>query len=774
MPHLLASFHKVAIAMFRPIALPVIWCLLVLCLPLPAGADSRECFRPSQNAGKDASGSQKIEIVVANDDHPHFKDSERRCQHYWPYFSGKALKPDGTVLKQVECRKFPEALSLDQGYAPIGVFFRSRVSSPDSKVYKFEWEIRSNDTKANQPPLVQFDSFDAAYVFDTPGEYEATLKVSFADGNVALAKKRVRVWARDKATYYVDAEIGDDRFDGQSMQPQSDCRPESNAVGNCKGPWKTATRAFSVMDPRDWRMRATERYSTDSLCHSSVKKTAIRYPDGDYTQYRGQSTHYPNALKDTKGRFLPAYEIQVCEKVAPRMKSFVNPGDQILFKRGQRFDLETGMLSIESSKQTVDGQSHSIEKLTCIPLVSPAHWAAPLGILFSAYGTGTNPVIRNSGQQSCMAFHLIGVGVMHLAFQDLEFDLENPSNPSINKRASFMFAVGNPLNLVLNRVSLNRFDQGMQFHNGHGVFVKESRFHDSRMVHLYSDTALDVALLGNNFDYSGNHIAYTNMSNGLVVGNRFSRQAFGRTALRVYGSSLDKPAESVWISDNVFEGWIDPRTSASCADNARCQFADGKRYNYSLVELHPNTGEEDRFSERVVFTRNRLQNGEYLLRIGGTQDLIVKDNVFATLDVGGTPRIQLHSNMARRPLRNVLIEDNLFIEQATSVSGEPSPQIELTDYSSAACTDQASHSGIKIRKNRSLTPKATCFVRHASSFAQQRKCLSETSKKQPEPTRGGNYSINDNRFEVMGASSLAATEIRKKTDTWKKYGRSQQ
>jgi hypothetical protein len=605
-------------------------------------------------------------------------------------------------------------------------------------------------------------------VFEQPGKYDVTLRVTFGDGGKAHDKLLVHVWPRNRATYYVDAEIGDDRFDGLVMQPSVSCTPDGKAIGACPGPWKTATRAFSVLDPRDWRMKGARRYSSESVCLSTIKKNIIRYSDGDYSLYRDQSSHNPEALKDKSGRFLPTYEIDLCERLAPRISSPIQPGDQVLFRRGQRFDLETGVMALETSKRIIDHRSYGFEKLTCVPLISPGHWTTPLGVLFSAYGSGPSPLISNRGAASCMAFHMNAVGIMHLAFQDLHFDLENPvADPSKN-RANFLMAAGNPLNLVLNRVSISRFDQGILFHNAHGVFIQNSRMHDSNGVHLYSETASDVAIIGNDFDYSGNHIAYTNMGNALVTGNNFKRHAFGRTALRIFGTTLQKPTESIWISDNSFSGWIDPRTRANCIDGKRCQFADGKRYNYSLIELYPNTFDQDKFSERIIFKRNKILDAENLLKIGGVHDLTIADNVFSTMDSSSTPRIHL-ANGARRPVRNIRIEDNVIIENSTAVTSM-SPQIEVSEYSGASCDDLPANSNVTIMRNRIIRVTEGCSIRSTKGTPAQQSCIEIFGSKTSSHNQSPGIISSSNHYQRAGAGANLSDEIEKASNRWKNSG----
>lgn len=741
-------------------------CLAILlgALIIGSSANARQCL-PQSASSTQSHDARTAKIIIAADDHPHFKDPKRRCSYYWPYYEGKVRTPDGQVLSELECRQHAGLLDLSKGYAPLGVFFRSQVKAPESDILNYAWEIRGPKGTGSSPLLARYDAFNAAYVFEQPGEYMASLDVTFRDGTVAHDTTSVVVWPRDRDTYYVDAKVGDDRYDGLAMTPDQACDVRTRPVGACQGPWKTATRAFSVLDPRDWKPGASGDYTPASVCVSSQTRLVASFRDGLYAVD-------PQALEDSlqSGSGEHSAPIRpemafVCQKLRPNRTKAVRPGDQILFKRGQEFNLETGMLTVEGREGQSAGNHTGPTKLACSSIVDAGHWKLPMGIRFGAYGAGTAPVVKNTGQVSCTAFRMLGVGAMHLAFEDLSFNLNSASALSFSGRASFLFALGHPVNLVFNRVTLSQFNQGMLFHDAHGMFIAHSQFHDSNVVHLYSETATDVALLANKFDYSGNHIAYTNMSNALVVGNTFSRQAFGRTAIRVFGTSLNHPTTAVWVSDNVFAGWIDPRTRENCK-TGRCQFANGKRYNYSLVEFHPNTPVSDKFSERIVFTRNVLRNAENMLRIGAVHELTVQNNIFDTKDISGTSRILLHSNGARRPLRNVTIKDNLFVERAPAQKGKTSANIELMAYSELPCDDIRTHEGIRILDNQSVRSATGCFFQMRADKKANPVCVDALTLQDIHDRFDFDIERSKNRAEYLRGAQKVDERIGQKSGSW--------
>jgi hypothetical protein len=690
--------------------------LLLLLLLSVSNIWARQCFEavvtPDERQQK-----VSVRIEVDSQDHPDLKSQSRRCDHYWSYFAGNLVDEGGAVLSRNDCLKDPTALRLSKGYAPLGVFMRSSVENPGAKVTAYDWEIRGVSGGAESLGVVaRYDSFNAGFVFERPGEYEAVLRVSFSDGSHSVARQSIDVWSRDKTTYYVDAEVGDDRFDGKSITPDKNCLPASNPVATCAGPWKTATRALSNFSPRAWQGKPGSRYLAEAACISAKRTLVFRHPNGDHVLASEVDKPDFSAKLSRPGSHLLPYEAAVCERLAAPLSSPYKPGDQVLFKRGQIFEFEAGLL--------VQDQEANTDRLTCASLVSPGHWAAPNGVLFGAFGQGGKPLIQRAGGAACMAFNLASVGLMHLTFQDLIFDMGQAKGLPDAPRSSFMFAVGHPIGLVFNRVSLRNFDQGIMFHNAKGFFLQDSRFHDSRVVHLYSETASDVFMAGNHFDYSGNHISYTNMGNALITKNTFSRPAFGRTALRVFGTSQQAPTRSIWVSDNIFEGWVDPRTAASCDVPGRCPFADGKRFNYSLVEFQPNTMEGDKFLDRIVFVRNYLGKAENLMRFAGVDGLLVQSNVFdAAGDASGTPRVML-TDAAKRPSRDVLIDNNVFVDTARPDGSEPSSQVAVFDYSQLPCEDQATHSRIRISDNQFWSPfEKLCALKHINKSTGSTQCL---------------------------------------------------
>lgn len=676
-----------------------------------------ECFSPvtppTLTPGKQA------EIIIAQDDHPQFKDPARKCSFYLSNYYAEGFKAAGlAVPTQAECLADSTLVDLSKGFAPFGAFFRSNLAVTDSEVASYLWEITGPDGV-----LAKYDSFNAAHIFETAGTYTANLTVTLKNGTTLTDQKTVTVWPRNGNTYYVNSALGDDRYDGRGETPDLSCDKTNQPIGACNGPWQTATRAFGALTPHNWVSTADGKYSAAAICETSSTRTAS------------------NGTSMTP--------VTSCDKLRSNTTPIIKAGDQILFMRGQTFEFETGMITTNATTSEPE----------CVSVVSTGHWPASLGVLFAAYGNSANarPKIINTAAASCNAFNIGGVGMFHLAFQDLQFDLQsakkNPFDVQGN-RAIFMYAAGNMMNLVLLRVDLKKFNQGIIAHNVHGEFLKDNLFYDSFVTHMYSETASDVAVINNKFDYSANHIMYTNMSNGLIVGNKYSRQAFGRTQLRIYGSVPSKfITESVWVSDNQFTGWIDPRTSINCPSAGCTQYANGKRYNFTLVEINPNTPEM-KFNNRIVFKRNTLKNAETNLRFSNSAHLLIEDNIFDSVDNSNSPRLRMHWNYPYRPLNDVTVRNNLFVERSI-IRAPNSKAINLDTYSENNCTDLLAHKDINVTGNKVMAKKAICAVGKSTTSGTESACLLDASQMAGEGTLGAVDGLTMTSNQVSSSATLA-------------------
>lgn len=693
----------------------------------------RSCFN-QDNDSKPLPSTNEAVIVVDENDHPNFP--ARKCStHYFRYYDGKAFYTDANGVKQpitaANCSAHQDDINLRQGYAPLPVMFRGTKSQLAEGIAGFRWELYGPlDSGGAGPLLKTSDAFNLAYIFETPGEYKAVLKVFGSKGGQSSTSTNVTVWPRDKKTYYVDSVAGDDRFDGLSQSPQGVCDVNTAAVGTCHGPWKTATRSFSELgNPYNVASYPGGKYVPEQFCASTTQIIqASQYNAGFFKTYRSQVSIPDMILSLTKADgsklvFGP-YNMQTCagNSYVSTRASILNPGDQILFKRGQTFEMNAGIY--ETSSYTADvvpdasttacapiaGSTNvrcSYESVRCHGSIATPHWPKAIGIHFGAYGDVglAKPKIQNIGSAACIMLDLEGIGGFNLSMQDLAFDmysdkvpaLDNEGNPS---RSLFMFSPGSSINLSFNRLDLTRFEQGIVLSNEHGVFIQNSSTYDSRVVHFFIGSGSDISLENNKFDYSGNHLAYTGMSNAVVINNIFSKPAFGRTGLRVDGAGgLKNPNRYVWVSDNKFLGWIDPRTQAICLPG-RCPYSDGKSYNYTIVHFGPNAI-GDLANRDTIFIRNIVKDAQTFMTIGNNENLTVKDNYFSTPDTSAATRINLlgSGSTVRRPNKNILFENNTFIDSSSSGASVLFSLTNYADPTTMKCDDIPNHRAINLINN---------------------------------------------------------------------------
>lgn len=647
-------------------------------------------------------------IEVADNDMPNLANTTVRCNNYLPYFSKNVKDSSGNLITSKTCLANPSLVNFRQGYAPLGVFFRGTKSNViGGKIVKWHWDVTDS---ANQP-VVSYDSFNMAHVFEKPGVYKTKLTITDDKNQTYSTETSVNVWARDGKTYYVDSVVGDDRFNGLSQTPIAGCDVNTATVGTCAGPWKTATKAFAE-STKFYNVTSypNGKYTANATCKGFSKETITKYGAGWFKTYRSNLFIDTMALKNPDGSIMQT-QADVCSGgLITSRNGNLRPGDQVLFNKGQTFDVETAVTTLSAyTAKAEDGVTiYNYELYAPTGLASTNHWTPSVGVLYSSYGNGTIPLIQNVGKTSGIMIAFQGVGEFGFSMADLKFNLESSNNllPS-NNRADFMFAPADPINLVLLRTELEKFNQGPMLQGGvHGLFIKDINSFDSYVTHLFTaNGAKDIALVRNKFDYSGNHIAYTSNANGFIYGNTFSRPAFGRTALRIDGSAWNDPNRYNWISNNTFLGWIDPRTSSNCNlpfTDPQCRaFSDGKSYNYALVTLSPNAV-VDLAMRDTVFKDNLVKDGGALLTTGNTLNTLVENNVFVTLDPNQSSRLGVSSDMSTRPTKNLTIINNSFIELADRIGPNNelnSSIIDASSYDKAACSEVANHTGINIKNN---------------------------------------------------------------------------
>jgi len=351
-------------------------------------------------------------------------------------------------------------------------------------------------------------------------------------------------------------------------------------------------------------------------------------------------------------------------------------GDQILFKRGQSFDLE------------VDATTFSLYT-----------W----GYMFGAYGSGAKPIIQAvgiSGGDNAVLRNSFA-NRRFITFVDLDFNC----TPVGGSPVIFWRGVGGGSILLFLRVDVNNFEQGFNMYNAQNVFIVNCTTYNSEITHAYFERTASglparIAILDTTMDYSGNHLVYgVDPQSAVIHGSTFSRPAFGRCAFRIAGGRPEYGvASNVWFSDNEFIGWIDPRTGDR-------QYADGTQYNYNLVQLAPSGPEEARFGEWLVFENNLIIDAQQLFKIATWEHVIIRNNRFITNDDTSTSKVRIGSAEVYdwRPCYDIQFIDNYF-EFVNNHGGEECPAITVYPYLGPAYPDRIIHENIVISNNTIKIP----------------------------------------------------------------------
>ncbi|NIA15438.1 MAG: PKD domain-containing protein [Nitrospiraceae bacterium] len=329
------------------------------------------------------------------------------------------------------------------------------------------------------------------------------------------------------------------------------------------------------------------------------------------------------------------------------------PGDEILFKRGQVFPF---------SADSFDGYA----------------WRGTHGYRFAAYGDGAKPMFKLAGANVATVFPNPRY-VAHITFQDLQFDLTNDQGNA----ATLVQMTQEAQNIMFLRCDVWNCNSAMLMQNDvSGAFIVDCTVYDSRSMQIYA-TCSRLALLDNYFDLSANHIAYLEVvDKGVFARNTFSRPTFGRHALRVSGR--DGPiTNNVVITDNHIRGWMEPGAG---------------RYNWLLVHIAPNTASLQ-FIRDIVFKNNTVEDGGILLNIGNCENVLVHDNVFSSVDTYEARRIIIGSahGFDTMPNKNIRFTNNI-INVAPSDVGTTSVFSILT-YDNAPFEGRYLHENITIEKN---------------------------------------------------------------------------
>jgi hypothetical protein len=348
-------------------------------------------------------------------------------------------------------------------------------------------------------------------------------------------------------------------------------------------------------------------------------------------------------------------------------------GDQVLFKRGQTFELMAGQ-------------------------VSPGHNKPGHSYMFGAHGTGAKPVLQYTTGNGRI-INLVGKGLGHFTMMDLKFVLENSDG---QRPAELVFSSQDVHMVLFYRLELENFGRFATFSQGTGpgdldnrasnIFLIGNRTYDGLGSTVFWKVTRGV-LKDNNFELCTQHLNYLSYTNvGLVKGNRFAKPAFGRTALRVCADSgsYDKPSNNVYIAENMIEGWRDPRTGDSQYSS------DGTRFNYRIVDLSPNAPNIQRVTD-VLFENNVITDAETILAVGTYDNLVIRNNFFSTKSRYASGRIQIGDSYEKKPLTNIKIHNN-YVVTNPNTGGNPAV-FHVRNYTASAYNGLTTHQDIDISDN---------------------------------------------------------------------------
>lgn len=120
---------------------------------------------------------------------------------------------------------------------------------------RYEWNFGDTGTRFNT-----MVGYNAAHVYDTPGTYSITLKITNEDGGVATVVKQVNIAASTRKQIFVDPASGNDASTGLS---------QSSAV-------KTIERAFNLIsDNTEILLKAGGRYDVTASLHLDHKNILV-------------------------------------------------------------------------------------------------------------------------------------------------------------------------------------------------------------------------------------------------------------------------------------------------------------------------------------------------------------------------------------------------------------------------------------------------------------------------------------------------------------------
>jgi PKD repeat protein len=348
----------------------------------------------------------------------------------------------------------------------------------------------------------------------------------------------------------------------------------------------------------------------------------------------------------------------------------------------------------------------------------PGVWTSvrSVGITFARSGDGdARPIIRRvvnpSAPQNANKelIKVASIDLLHVAFWGLEFDGLSEDKQGfgtifalVGRGCSVLFHECRLVNgyqlagaqkWTEPNVATNFYVSSCTGGNA-GAYESDSGYYGGGSTLFYAKVRR-WAFINNEVDYSNNHILYADWGQGAVVkGNQFRYPAFGRHCLRVSGGwDMTIPTQNVWVGSNVFTGWVDPIQTGG-AHNA----AGFERYNHAPLVIAPNTTTPQSI-EYVDVVGNTVTDGERFINIAAASHVRVSGNTFTTsAPYQSAPRIEFGDSKERRPLYDVIVEDNTLTTGETRASGK-GILVQLHAYAGSGWQGLDKHTGLVVRDN---------------------------------------------------------------------------
>ena len=399
--------------------------------------------------------------------------------------------------------------------------------------------------------------------------------------------------------------------------------------------------------------------------------------------------------------------------------ALLNPGDRVLFNRGQTFAL-TGNITYNGGNPY---------------LISLAHGQTCQGVQFGAYGAGSKPIIQWQGSadtipgsspaaQSIGSLYAAGYGGAYIVWSDLQFNFLNPTNGvQLGGILSGYSAWKNILFLRCDCIDANSNSiWGMEGLDPapDGIFTVSCTCNNYLTASSGSGTMVyggpsHLALLNNRFDMSANHIAYLKPVNkGVISKNVFSRPARGRTAIRIDGgpaSSSGSPGQSgvaigqtannIVVSDNQFLGWVDT-VIGGAGRSGGAHGVDGTTYNYKLIDFGANS-DGQQIHDQIVFERNVITNFMTGMTVKNTSNMTIRNNLYVS-PVAGMALGLNDPSLEYRPLQNVFIYGNTFLTGVHPIDPQQPvwgnyALVQMTPYTSGDTTFGSVDTNVRVFNN---------------------------------------------------------------------------